>query len=130
MYDIKCENCNEQLEFNYDMTLQDYLRRVNILEDDIDLVLGDSVESPLAYVCEGCGSQYRYTYKDVIEKVKLLLKWDIMNIRKANMLKNDINFMSIKPGCGIEYCGQCSGVDGKGNCSVDLIKQCTIRKKD
>lgn len=130
MYNIVCENCDKYLEFDYNFTLQEYLSRINLLKGDIDDVLGESVESPLVYVCTNCEHKYRYTYKDVIEKIKLLLRWDIMNIKKADMLKKDISFELIKPGCGVEYCGQCSGVDGKGNCSVDLIKQCTIRKKN
>lgn len=130
MYDIICEDCNEQLEFNYEITLQDYLKNINVLEDDLDKVLGDSIESPLVYVCSGCENTYKYTYKDVIEKIKLLLRWDLMKLRKSNMLRHDINFDLIEPGCGVEYCGQCSGIDNKGNCSVGLIKQCTIRKRD
>jgi hypothetical protein len=128
MYTIACENCNDPIEFDYDSTLEEYLTRNSLLKGDIDDLLGETIESPLVYVCINCKNIYRYTYKDIIDRIKLLMKWDIMNIRKANMLKKDISFELIKPGCGIEYCGQCSGVDGKGNCSVDLIKQCTIRK--
>ena len=51
-----------------------------------------------------------------------------MEVRKQNMFKEVINPQTIKSEAK-EYCGQCNGYFGDGNCLVDVVKQCTIRKK-
>jgi len=61
--------------------------------------------------------------------VKNYIAEEAMYIRKQRMFAEDINPYTIDPDNGLDYCGQCDGYDGEGNCLVDIIKQCTIRKK-
>ena len=129
MYEIECDNCNKILLIDMQSTIDAYCDKANYTLPEIDDILDNAVYNYLIYKCESCGTEYKYTYKEWERRFRKIMLKDVMKVRKAIMLAEEINIATLRPGCGVKYCGQCDGIDGKGNCSVDLIKQCTMRKK-
>lgn len=129
MFSINCDDCDNSLMFDYDNTVDNYTKEVDYKTQPLDFIMEKVLANYLLYVCSSCDKKYKYTYKELERKLRESVSKDVVGAKKAKMFREDINFDLIKPGCGVEYCGQCTGIDNKGNCSLDLIKQCTIRKK-
>ena len=127
MYEIKCDKCGEVLFYNYQATIEACLGDSNYLKDTIKDIQERWLSNYLIYSCDFCKKTFKYTIIEVEKKVREGIARDVMSFRKLNMFKKEINPKTIDPDNGLEYCGQCDGVDRKGNCYVDIIKQCTIK---
>ena len=127
MFEILCDNCGEELVADYRSTLDEYNKDMDYIVEDIGKIVESSLQQYLVYTCMLCDKVYKFTYKDWERRYRERLAMDVMEIRKREMFKA-VNPQSIDPDNGLEYCGQCSGYAGDGNCLVDIIKQCTIRK--
>lgn len=129
MFRIECEKCGEDLMIDDRLTMDEYLKDMDYLINETGEIVEASLQEYLIYKCPLCESTYKYTYKEWEELYRKRLAKEIMEVRKIKMFRSHINPHAINPDNGIEYCGQCSGYDNEGNCLVDIINQCTIRKK-
>jgi len=130
MLTINCEVCGGELIIDEQKTIDEYLKDADYLIDkDSGKLISNSIQQYLIYRCSICNKIYRYTYKEWEAKYREKLAMQVMEIRKQKMFAEDINPQLIDPDNGLEFCGQCSGYAGDGYCLVDIIKQCTIRKR-
>lgn len=130
MFDLECEKCGNSLQIDEYLTAKEYSKDMNYLVDEIGHLVESTIQKYLIYRCNICGIVYKFTYKEWEELIRIKVAKIAMDLRKQKMFAEDINPMRIDPDNGLEYCGQCDGYDGEGNCLVDIIKQCTIRRKD
>lgn len=129
MFSLECDKCANALVIDEKATLDEYMKDMNYLVDDVGNLQENSIQQYLVYRCVFCGEVKKITYKEWEKFIRFKIAKLAMNLRKQKMFAEDINPYIIDPKNGIEYCGQCDGTDGNGNCLVDIIKQCTIRKK-
>lgn len=129
MFILECEKCSGKLIVDETATTVEYAKDMDYCVDELGELQEKSIQEYLVYRCNKCGREYKFTYKNWEKRMRIKLAKEAMQLRKHMMFANDINPYTIDPDNGIEYCGQCDGIDGEGNCLVDIIKQCTIRKK-
>jgi DNA-directed RNA polymerase subunit RPC12/RpoP len=128
MFEISCEKCGGELMVDIKMTMDEYNKDVSYLVDEIGKIMESTVQQYLIYKCLDCDAIYKYTYKDWEKQLRLKIANEVMEMKKIEMFRGEINPYTIKSG-EKKYCGQCSGYFGDGYCLVDIINQCTIRKK-
>ncbi len=131
MFSLKCEKCdnNGMIVINEKLTLDEYMKGANYLVDELGELQEASIQQHLIYQCIKCEELYKFTYRDWEKLMRMQIAKDVMSIRKQKMFRTELNPYDIDPDNGLEYCGQCDGFDNEGNCLVDIIKRCTIRKK-
>ena len=110
-------------------TIEEYMKDMDYFVDETGKLQEASIQQYMFYKCSGCGELYKFTYKDWERRMRLRIAQETMDLRKQKMFAEDINPYTVDPDNGLDYCGQCDGYDGEGNCLVDIIRQCTIRKK-
>jgi hypothetical protein len=128
MFDLECEKCGGMIQIDEYLTAEEYGKDMDYLVDEVGHLVESTIQKYLVYRCISCDATYRFTYKDWEKHIRVKVAKIAMDLRKQKMFAEDINPMMIDPDNGLEYCGQCDGYDGEGNCLVDIIKQCTIRK--
>jgi len=128
MFNILCDNCGEDLFIDEKSTLDEYMKDADYIVEEEGKIVEKSLQQYLIYKCRLCGKTYRFTYKEWEAKYRAKIAMEVMEVRKQKMFSENINPQTVNPDNGLEYCGQCSGYAGDGNCLVDIIKQCTIRK--
>jgi len=129
MFTLECDKCGGMMIPDEKLTIDFYMKDMNYVMDNFGEIQEASVQQYLIYKCSFCGFIHRFTYKEWERLIRIKSSKIALKLRKQQMFSRDINKESIDPDNGLEYCGQCDGVDGEGNCFVDLINQCTIRKK-
>jgi len=127
MFEIECDKCSGSLIIDELATGDGYLKDMNYLFDSAEKIVEAAIQQYLIYKCLDCNAVYKFTYKDWEERLRLKILKDILEVKKQKMFREDINTQLIKSG-EKAYCGECSGYFGDGNCLIDVIKQCTIRK--
>ena len=131
MFDIDCDNCGSTLNLDQKSTIDSYLNDADYrIDEDTERIVEATIQQYLVYACSNCGSKYKFTYKDWEKRQRQLTAEFVMELRKQDMFKTKIDPRTISEDSGVEFCGQCSGYNGDGYCLNDIIKQCTIRKKD
>jgi hypothetical protein len=130
MFDIDCDNCGESLIIDLKETADAYSENVRCILDSKGDIVENSIPQYLIYSCALCKKTYKFTYQDWEKRLREKIFREVMEIRKQKMFREEINPLLIKADNGLSYCGQCSGYDGSGYCLNDIIKRCTIRKKD
>jgi len=130
MIDLECDECGSKLVFDVKETIDSYSENMDYILDDMGDIVEKTLQEYLVYKCQDCGEIYKLTYADWELRMRKLIAYRVMEVRKQKMFREEINPQSINPDNGVEKCGQCSGYAGDGWCFVDIIKQCTIRKKD
>jgi hypothetical protein len=129
MLPIVCDKCNGELVLDEALTIEEYMKDMDYFVDELGNIQDSCIQQYMFYVCSFCKTAYKFTYKDWEQRMRLRIAKEAMDLRKQKMFAEDINPYTIDPDNGIDYCGQCDGYDGEGNCLVDIIRQCTIRKK-
>jgi len=129
MITFQCEKCGNVLVMNEMRTVDEYMKDMDYLVDELGVLQEASIQQYLVYDCAECQESHKLTYKEWEQSVRMQVAKQAMAMRKQKMFKLDLNPHDIDPDNGLEYCGQCDGFDDEGNCLVDIIKQCTIRKK-
>jgi len=81
----------------------------------------------LIYRCPKCKLLKNLTHAEWELLLRKEIAREVLDIRMKEFFRS-INPQTIDPDNGLEYCGQCNGYAEDGNCLVDIIKQCTIRK--
>jgi len=130
MLDLECDVCSSKLVVDVKETIDAYSEDMDYILDDMGDIVEKTLQEYLVYKCQDCGKIYKLTYVDWELRMRKLIAYRVMEVRKQKMFREEINPKSINPDNGVELCGQCSGYAGDGWCFVDVIKQCTIRKKD
>jgi uncharacterized protein with von Willebrand factor type A (vWA) domain len=128
MFNLECEKCGSELLIDENLTLDEYMKDMDYLVDEISDIQEASIQQYLIYRCCRCGAEYKFTYKEWERRIRIKTANLAMKLRQQQMFAREIDTKSIDPDNGLEYCGQCQGIDGEGNCFIDVIKQCTIRK--
>lgn len=128
MFTILCDKCGEELFIDDKTTFEEYMKDADYLVEEENKIVEKSIQQYLIYQCRLCDKTYKFTYKEWEAKYRQKIAIDVMEVRKQKMFSENVNPQAIDPDNGLEYCGQCSGYAGDGNCLVDIIKQCTIRK--
>lgn len=129
MFGLECEKCGGLILIDEELTAKEYTKDMNYLVTKDGKLDVSTIQVYVIYRCLKCNKLYRFTHKDWEELIRIKIAKMTMDIRKQRMFAKDINPLLIDPDNGLEYCGQCDGYDGEGNCLVDIIKQCTIRRK-
>jgi phage FluMu protein Com len=130
MFEIECDECNDNLLVDLKETIDSYSDNMDYIVDDLGKIIESTLQKYLVYKCPTCKKSYKFTYADWELRARKSIAYRVMEVRKQKMFREEINPQSINPDHGLEQCGQCSGYAGDGWCFVDIIKQCTIRKKD
>ncbi len=128
MFNIMCTICGEDIKVDYDTTLSEYLTKVDYVKDDINKTCDIAISSFLVYKCLGCNKTFKYTLKEVEFMIRQTITKDIKRYRKSQVSKQLYQLTLVDPDNGMDYCGLCDGVDGEGNCFVDMFPQCPFRR--
>ena len=127
MFEIKCERCGSKVIPDEMSTRDEYLKDMSYMVDVNGKLLDSSVQQYLIYMCIKCGESYKLSHKEWEKRFRKKIAEDTMHVRKVEAFKK-MNPYIIDPDNGLEFCGQCDGIDKEGHCYVDIIKQCTMRK--
>ena len=127
MFEILCDNCGEELMVDHRATMDEYNKDMDYIVEDEKKIVESSLQQYLMYKCRLCEKVYKFTYKEWEKRYREKVAMEVMEVRKHKMFK-ELNPQIVDPDNGLEYCGQCSGYAGDGNCLTDINKQCTIRK--
>jgi uncharacterized Zn finger protein len=130
MFEIDCDNCGSELVVDELTTMMEYLSDADYLVDDVGSIVEKTLQQYLVYRCLNCEKTYKLTYQDWEKIKRRLIAEEVMESRKQHMFREELNVQTINADNGVEFCGQCSGYFNDGTCLNDVIKQCTIRKKD
>lgn len=130
MFPIMCDICGNSLFFDYHTTIEEYLPKVNYMQNTIKDICDIALDSHLSYNCTHCAEKFKYTFKEVELKLIDTIKKDVKRYRKIYVFKNIINPMNIDPDNGLVFCGICDGVDNLGNCYNDIKNVCPLVKNE
>lgn len=131
MFELSCGDCGGALVVNLHATANDYLNDAHYnIDEDSGKIVEDSIQQYLLYVCTLCKKEYKFTYQEWEKRQRISIAETVMEMRKQKMFRTEINPRLINADNGVSFCGQCSGYFNDGTCLNDIIKQCTIRKKD
>jgi len=130
MFEIDCDNCGSNLMIDDLSTMSEYLKDADYLVDEVGAIVEKALQQYIVYRCPNCDNTYKFTYQDWEKIKRRLIAEEVMEVRKQHMFRNELNVQTIDADNGVNFCGQCSGYFNDGTCLVDIIKQCTIRKKD
>lgn len=127
MLDILCEHCRNIMILDELSTFESYKEdgRTKLNEDGT--LAEESIPEYLIFKCLKCDATCNLTYKEWFDQVKQKIARDVLYSTRQELFKKHINPHIIDPDNGLEFCGQCPGVDNEGNCYVDIIKQCPMR---
>jgi RNase P subunit RPR2 len=122
--DVTCETCGSKLNFEYEET-------VNAFKDSADLTSANIIETVdlmvdkyLIFICYGCGTNYRYTYKDIDKVIRYtIFKNLLLLLTQGQIVMNGMNKDTV-----LIYCGKCNGYDGQGSCLQSIFNKCDIKK--
>lgn len=128
LFEIRCDDCAGSLMIDMKETMDAYYKDMDYLVNEVNHIVEATLQNYLIYRCTTCDKTFKFTYADWEKRMRELIAMEVMEVRKHKMFK-DLNPQSVNPDSGLEYCGQCSGYAGDGNCLVDIINQCVIRKK-
>lgn len=126
MYEIKCDNCKNTLMFDYESTISSCILDLNYTKDPINVIQDRWMTNYLVYKCNNCLKTFKYKFEEVEKKVRAAVSEDVLEFRRVQLFKK-IDHSKIDYDNGLLFCGSCRGVDGEGNCFVDIIKQCDIQ---
>lgn len=123
--EINCEVCGGDIEFSFSDTSSDYttLMRVNLV--DIFDTVENIMMKHLVYRCGKCGQIYRYTYKDIENKVRKKLTEAALSLIVSKQLP-DVSYITNDK--YFIYCGKCNGIDGSGCCPKSVFNTCDIKR--
>ena len=127
MFDLKCDECGHKVVPNEMLTRDEYMKDMDYFVDEEGKILDSSVQQYLIYTCIKCEKIYKLNYKEWEQRFRKKIAEDLMHVRQVEAFKK-LNPYTIDPDNGMEFCGQCAGIED-GNCYVDIIKQCSIRNK-
>lgn len=113
---------------DYTKTIENYVQKVDYIRDDFDKICDIALNSYLTYSCLSCTIQTNYTIAEVELKIREDLTQEVKRYRKGHVFRNVVNPLHIDHDSGMEYCGRCLGVDDRGNCYKDVIRQCPFRE--
>jgi hypothetical protein len=128
MLEVICDNCGDILALDEISTFEDYKKDHGIILKEDGTLSEESIPTYIVFKCLSCNSLYKLTYEEWFEKVKFKIAESAMHARRLEIFKEHINPYIIDPDNGLEFCGKCPGIDNEGNCYVDIIKQCPIRR--
>lgn len=131
MFELSCDECGGALVVNLYATANDYLGSAQYnIDEDSGKIVEDSIQQYLIHTCAVCKKEYKFTYGEWEKRQRIAIAETVMEMRKQKMFRTEINPRIIDADNGVSFCGQCSGYFNDGTCLNDIIKQCTIRKKD
>lgn len=127
MLEFDCDKCSSAVIVNQLFTSQEYnkILRYEVLRSGE--VVSNELPPFLYYECVGCGERYKLDIKEYELRVRKATVKKAVKLKNSE-LRSQINPYKIDPDNGLKHCGVCEGVDKEGNCFVDYIKQCPIRK--
>jgi hypothetical protein len=125
---LKCASCDiGALEYSSKDTFEAYSEKELFVLDDIETLIGGLIANFLIFKCGNCGTEYRYTYKD-IDKI---VRKDISN-RVMTMYATGEIIGATTPSKELDrvfvYCGKCNGYDGKGSCLLKIFDECKLKR--
>ncbi len=121
---VKCEVCEGVLEFDQQATIKDYSLVVQTNVTNVFEKIDEIIGKYLVYVCSSCGQVYRYTYKDLEQKLrKNLTERLLMLIVRGEIIENPSLHDKY-----VVYCGKCGGYDGQGSCTKTIFNKCEIKR--
>lgn len=129
MFTILCDNCKNPVDFDYNTSINEYLHKVDYINDSDDFILDTAMSTGLVYRCINCKKTYKYTFRDLELKRRESIRADVRRYRKIYVFKNIINPGSVNPDNGLFECNLCDGVDNLGNCYKDIIAVCPFANK-
>lgn len=121
---VSCQICEGKLNFSYDDTLNCHKDSTDLVTLTIFEKIDSIMDKYFVFVCQRCGSNYKYTYKD-IEKV---VRKSIFKKLLRALIHDQIVLLSAHKDIVLIYCGKCTGYDGKGSCPRSMFVKCEIKK--
>lgn len=121
---IKCDICDQPLQFDGDSTVEDYATLMTINENNIHDKVDDLLNDYLVYTCNNCGRKHKYTTK----KVEFLLRKTLTKRALMILIKGLVSESEFITDSYFVYCGKCQGFDGKGGCPKSIHNICKIKR--
>lgn len=129
MFNIICNSCGGAMVVDYQITIENYVNKVDYVRDDLGKICDIALNSYLTYGCTNCTYKANYTMAEVELKIRQDLTQEVKKYRKTHVFKKVINPLYIDADNGMEFCGRCLGIDNEGNCYKDVILQCPFRRE-
>lgn len=125
---LKCGVCETgSLSYDSRETFQAYTDKELFVLDDIETLTDGLIANFLVFRCVDCGTNYRYTYKDIDELVRRDISNRVMDMyAKGELVGATTQSKELER--VFVYCGKCNGYDGNGSCLLKIFEECKLKK--
>jgi hypothetical protein len=93
---------------------------------DVDKLKDGIVSEILVMVCNQCGVQVRYTFKEIEKEIRKKLSNRLLTMIAKGSIPDPATIR--KADRIYIYCGKCNGYDGKGSCHKYIYDNCIIKR--
>ena len=128
MFKLACDKCGGQLALDNISTIHDFQENIRYEIIESGSLINKDIPLYSYYVCTNCNESYKLTPIEFDRKVREFITEMALKMKRARIMEQ-INWSMVDQDSGLEYCGQCQGYDEKGNCLVDIIKQCPLLRE-
>jgi len=128
MEHLVCKKCGE-------LMYESALATTFAYHDELDIIMTndgkldiDSAPKYMVYSCVKCKSTHKVYFEDYFRARQELALTTLGKMRSDTCITSLDNSITYSEDSGVEFCGICPGIfDGDGVCTMDVIKNCTIR---
>ncbi|HLD90913.1 MAG TPA: hypothetical protein VI911_07875 [Patescibacteria group bacterium] len=128
MYDIKCTECKGLLIVDMELSREHLWTSDKVMYTNTGVLIEETINSELVYRCINCEKLFNLTYKDWESQIRKQLAEEIMHLKRRISFRS-LDPYIIDPDNGLTFCGQCPGYDNLGNCFLDIVTRCELRKQ-
>lgn len=123
---LPCTSCDKgRLYYNQKETMEAWQQPEIFRLDDITKIKDGILSEILVMVCSQCGTQERFTLKEIEKEFRKKLSNRIFTM----LARGDIPDPGARKTDRIYfYCGKCNGYDGKGSCPQYIYDNCDIKR--
>jgi hypothetical protein len=123
---LPCSSCESGvLYYNQEETFEAWKHPEMFRLEDVDKIKDGIVSDVLVMVCNQCGAQVRYTFKEIEKEVRKKLSKRLLTLLSKGYIQQ---MDSDKTNRVYVYCGKCTGYDGKGSCLKYIYDNCMLKK--
>jgi len=125
--ELPCKTCGEgHLLYNQKETMEAWQQPEIFRLDDIDKLRDGVLSDILVMMCNQCGAQERFTFKELEKEFRKKLSNRILTILSKGYMEDP---GSVRKADRIFfYCGKCNGYDGKGSCPKYVYNNCELKR--
>jgi len=124
---LSCSSCEDgRLYYSQKETMEAWQQPEIFTLDDIGKLKDGIISEILVMICNQCGSQIRYTLKEIEKEFRKNLSDRIFTMIGRGDVPDPGSFR--RADRTYVYCGKCGGYDGKGACPRYVYDKCELKR--